>query len=628
MRPPVAPIAPGPGSDSTSTGEVGESARGGAGTLPFPMNSPAHAHDGGSSAAFAIPPGLDATSWPALEPLYRSLVERPLRCADCLEQLILDRSALDAYTSEAEANAYIRMTCHTDDEEAKKRFLQFVEQVDPQLKKVAFELDRRIAESSFAGELDEERYGVLLRALRQNVRLFRTENVPIETELTKLDQRYSEINGAMTVEFDGREQTMPQMARYLEETDRAVREKSWRATAERRLRDADRIGEIYDQMVALRHALAKNAGFDNFRDFQHERMHRFDYRPADCEKFHRAVEEVWVPVLRRLNAERAKALALPALRPWDLKVDLHGRPPLRPFQTADDLVERTSRAFTRMDRELGTMFDTLRGGGCLDLDSRKGKAPGGYQYQRQHSRTPFIFMNAAGLQRDLETMVHEAGHAFHSILCKNDPILAYRGSPMEFAEVASMSMELLTFPVLDEFYPETDANRARRGLLENLATMLPWIAQIDAFQHWVYTHPNHSREERAAEWVRLNARFGPSADYTGLEEVLRTSWQRQLHLFGVPFYYIEYGIAQLGALQLWLRSRRDSAAALTGYKRALTLGGSKPLPQLFEAAGLRFDFGAEIMRDLQREVSTELDRTAGTAGAAAVGATRNSPSHS
>jgi len=560
-----------------------------------------------------VPAGLDATRWESLQPIYRSLVERTLKCAGCLDHLILDRSELDAFASEAEANAYIRMTCHTDDAEAKKRFLQFVEQVDPQLKKVGFELDRKIAESPFAKDLDEARYGVLLRSLRQNVKLFRVENVPIETDLTKLDQQYSEINGAMTVDFDGREQTMPQMARYLEETDRTVREKSWRTTAERRLRDADRINEIYEKMIGLRHQLALNAGFENFRDFQHQRMHRFDYTPADCESFHRAVEEVWVPVLRRLNEERKTALGVPALRPWDLKVDIFGRAPLRPFSEADDLVERTSRAFKRMDGELGTMFDSMRGGGCLDLDSRKGKAPGGYQYQRQYSRTPFIFMNAAGLQRDLETMVHEAGHAFHSILCKGDPVLAYRGSPMEFAEVASMSMELLTFPVLDEFYSDADANRARRGLLENLATMLPWIAQIDAFQHWIYTHPNHTRQERAAQWLALTERFGPRVDYQGSEEVLRTGWQRQLHLFGVPFYYIEYGIAQLGALQLWLHSRRDAATALAGYKRALTLGGSQPLPKLFEAAGLRFDFGPEIMRELQTEVSRELDRTSAAA---------------
>lgn len=567
---------------------------------------PSTTHPSGAPVPSFIPLGLDASRWENLEPLYRALRERPLKCAGCLERLILDRSELDALAEEAHANAYIRMTCHTDDEEAQARHMHFVQHVEPHLKKVRFELDRRIVESPFAQDLDPERYGMLLRSLRRDVELFRPENVAIEAEVTKLDTQYSEINGAMTVDYDGQEQTLAQMARYQEETDRSVREQTWRLIAERRLRDAERIEAIYDGMIERRHCIARNAGFNNFRDYQHQRMRRFDYTPAHCEMFQRAVEQVWVPVMRRLNARRAKSLGLAALRPWDLRVDEHGRPPLRPFTDWEDLVARTSRAFHALDPELGAMFDTLRAGGCLDLDSRKGKAPGGYQYQRQFSRTPFIFMNAAGLQRDMQTMVHEAGHAFHSILCKHDPILAYRESPTEFAEVASMSMELLTFPVLGAFYAPADADRARCSLLENIVSTLPWIAQIDAFQHWVYTHPGHSRQERTAEWLRLNDRFGPSVDWSGVEPALRTGWQRQPHLFGAPFYYIEYGIAQLGAIQMWRLAREDQAKALSLYKKALSLGGSKPLPTLFQTAGLRFDFGPEIMRELEREVGREL----------------------
>jgi oligoendopeptidase F len=252
------------------------------------------------------------------------------------------------------------------------------------------------------------------------------------------------------------------------------------------------------------------------------------------------------------------------------------------------------------------MFDSMRTGSCLDLETRPGKAPGGYQYQRQQSRLPFIFMNAAGLQRDLTTMVHEAGHAFHSLLSKNDPILAYRGSPIEFAEVASMSMELLTFPQLDEFYNEEESARARRDQLEGLATLLPWVATIDAFQHWVYTNPGHTRAQRSAHWMELNSRFGGDVDWSGNEETLSSLWHRQLHLFGSPFYYVEYGIAQLGALQMWRQARRDPKAALANYKRALALGGSRPLPDLFASAGLTFDFGPETVRGLMEEVQTEL----------------------
>jgi oligoendopeptidase F len=555
-----------------------------------------------------IPATLDATQWSQLEPLYQKLLDRTLKCANCLQGLILDRSELDAAAAEAEANLYIAMTCHTDDADIKARFLKFVEEVDPNLKRVGFDLDRKIVESPHASALDQARYGTLLRSLKQEVKLFRAENVPLQTEVTKLDQQYSEINGAMTVQFDGTERTLPQMARFLEETDRARREASWRVVAERRLQDVTKIDAIYDEMLKLRAKMAANAGYPNFRDFQHDRLQRFDYTPAHCAAFHEAVEKTCVPLARRMQERRAKALGLTALRPWDLKVDVKGRSPLRPFEGADQMVERTSKVYHRMDSELAQMFDSMRGGGCLDLDSRKGKAPGGYQYQRQLSRVPFIFMNAAGMHRDLTTMVHEAGHAFHSLLSKDDPILAYRGSPMEFAEVASMSQELLTLPYLEEFFSTADAERARRELLEGVISMLPWIAQIDAFQHWVYLNPGHSSAERTKAWLDLDARFGGSLDWSGIEGSRAHMWQRQLHLFGMPFYYIEYGIAQLGSLQLWLASKKSEKDALAAYKRALTLGGSKPLPELFAAAGLRFDFGPATVQSLMDAVGAELDR--------------------
>jgi len=553
-----------------------------------------------------VPADLDATDWSKLEPLYRGLVERPLRCKGCLENLILDRSELDAATAEAEANLYIRMTCHTDDPAAQAAFTRFVEDIEPKVRTIAFDLDRKICGSPFAAELDPQRYGVLLRRLAVEVELFRPENIPLQTEITKLDQEYSTICGAMSVEFDGRTQTMAQMARYLEETDRTQREKAWRAISERRDRDADRIEGIFDRLLALRHQVATNAGFANFRDFQHRKLQRFDYRPEDCRAFQDAVASICVPVLRELNAERAASLGVDRFWPWDLAVDERGRPPLRPFRDGKELLDRTAAIFRKMDPELGRMFAELGEGECLDLESRPGKAPGGYQYQRQRSRRPFIFMNAAGLHRDLVTMVHEAGHAFHSMLCREDPILEYRGSPIEFAEVASTSMELLTLPFLEEFYAPADADRARRERLEKFPSLMPWIAQIDAFQHWLYTHPGHSRAERAAEWRRLNDRFGPACDWSGLESFRDRSWQRQLHLFGMPFYYIEYGIAETGAMQVWLQSKRDPAAALANYKRGLALGGSRPLPELWQAAGCRWDFGDGLIGDLMGEIRREM----------------------
>ena len=569
------------------------------------MNTPATAH---APASTFVPAVLDGSKWPALEPYYTQLIGRTLHDSASLERLLLDRSELDAAAEEAAANLYIQMTRHTDDELARTRYLEFVEGVEPELKKVGFALDRKIVECPFAQQLDQARYGVLLRGLRRSVELFREVNIPIETEVTKLDQKYSEINGAMTVTFDGQERTLPQMAKYLEETDRTRRQQSWETVSARRLQDADRINELFDEMLAKRHQIALNAGFANYRDFQHARMQRFDYTPADCERFHEGAEKVCVPLLRKLNTERAHSLGLPALKPWDLKVDLHGRGPLKPFDGAQELVDRSSAIFHRMDPELGHMFDSMRQGDCLDLESRKGKAPGGYQYQRQRSRSPFIFMNAAGLHRDVITMVHEAGHAFHSLLCAHDPLVSYRGSPMEFAEVASMSMELLTFPYLEEFYSPEDANRARRDHLESLSTMLPWIATIDAFQHWVYLNPTHTRKDREQYWVHLNDRFGSAVDWTGHEDSLRNMWHRQLHIFGLPFYYIEYGIAQLGALQMWLQAKRNPASALGNYKKGLALGASRPLPDLFAASGLKFHFGPETMGELMHEVGQTIDR--------------------
>jgi oligoendopeptidase F len=440
-----------------------------------------------------VPTDLDAGRWENIQPLYHSLLDRELKCSGCLEQLLLDRSDLDAAAQEAHTNLYINMTCHTDDEQVKSAYLAFVENVEPKLKQVGFDLDRKVVGSPHGGDLDGQRYEVLLRDLKADVEIFREQNIPLQTEETKLDQQYEETCGAMTVDFRGEERTLPQMGRFLEETDRPTREEAWRSTWERRHRDHEKLSDIFDRMLELRGQIAANAGFPDYRDYMFKSKHRFDYTPADCERFHDAVERVVVPLLRSLEAQRAEALGVDPLRPWDLAVDIKGRPPLRPLTQSEDLIARTSALFHRMDPSLGEMFDSLRGGDCLDLESRKGKAPGGYQAHRDRSLKPFIFMNAAGLHRDLDTMVHEAGHAFHSILCHGEPLLYYRHAPIEFAEVASMSMELFAFPYLGEFYDDAEAARARRKRLEGLTVLLPWIATIDAFQHWLYTHPGHSR---------------------------------------------------------------------------------------------------------------------------------------
>jgi oligoendopeptidase F len=415
----------------------------------------------------------------------------------------------------------------------------------------------------------------------------------------------------MMVEFDGEEKTMPQMGVYQQKQDREVREAAWRGVAERRLQDRDNIDSIFDKMVTNRHQTAKNAGFDEYRGYMFDVKHRFDYTPEDCIAFHDAIEQTCVPIVRKLAEERRSALGVETLRPWDLAVDPFGHAPLTPFKDADDLIEKTSNLFHKMDGELGEMFDSMRDGGySLDLDSRKGKAPGGYQASRDRQRKPFIFMNAASLPRDLDTMVHEAGHAFHYMLCRQDDLVWYRGAPLEFAEVASMSMESIAYPFLDEFYSPKETKRAIRKHLEGVVATLAWVAIVDAFQHWIYLHPNHTRQERTTCWLDLGKRFGAGVDWSGLEAEQEAEWHRQLHPFEVPFYYIEYGIAQLGALQMWLEYCKDPKGAIAAYKKGLTLGASKPLPELFETAGLRFDFSAEMVGVLMQSVEEALDQHA------------------
>lgn len=558
-----------------------------------------------------VPADIDATTWENLQPFYQQLLKRNFKCVGCVKQFLLDRSELDAAAAEAGSDLYIAMTCNTEDENIKNAFLAFIENVEPELKKVTFELNKKVVEAECSSELDTDKFGVMLRDWKADVALFRDENVPLQTEDTKLGQEYSELCGAMMVDFDGEEKTMPQMGVYQQDQDRHVREMAWQGTADRRLLDRDAIDGIFDKMVENRNQTALNAGFANYMDYMFAVKHRFDYTPSDCVAFHDAIEQKCMPIVRKLAEDRKAALGVDTLRPWDIAVDPHGLAALKPFDSADDLIEKTSNLFHRMGEGLGDMFDTMRDGGySLDLDSRKGKAPGGYQASRDRKRMPFIFMNAAGLPRDLDTMVHEAGHAFHYMLCRHDDLVWNRSAPLEFAEVASMSMESMAYPFLDEFYNKDECKRAIRKHLEGVVSTLPWVATIDAFQHWIYLNPEHSREERTAKWLELGKRFGGSVDWSGLESQQEAVWHRQLHPFEVPFYYVEYGIAQLGALQMWLHYRKDPKSAIAAYKKGLTLGASRPLPELFEEAGLRFDFSLEMVGELMEAVQEELDNTA------------------
>jgi oligoendopeptidase F len=555
-----------------------------------------------------LPREIDLGDWDQIKPLFDRLEQRAAQCGSVadFEGWLLDWSELSAALDEEASKRYIAMTCHTDSADAEKAYLHFVENIEPQLKPRQFELARVYIAHPLRRELPSRRFLVLDRDTKNQVELFRPENVPLETEEAKLSQQYQKLSGSLTVQFRGEEKTLVQMGRYLEEPDRALRRETWELVARRRLQEADKFEEMFDKLIRLRQEIAKNAGFDNYRDYAFRRLGRFDYGPADCERFHDGVEQEFMPVVRELQAARCGQLQLETLRPWDLAVDPLSRPPLKPFAEVGEMVSRTQKVFDRLDGELAGGFRKMQDLRLLDLANRKGKAPGGYQSTLAEARLPFIFMNAVGLQRDVETILHEAGHAFHALAARDEDLYAYRSAPIEFCEVASMSMELLGNEFIEAFYPAVEANRARRTHLEGIAGIFPWIATVDAFQHWVYTHPGHARGEREAAWLKLMDRFGGEVDWSGFEAVRTNLWHRQLHIFIHPFYYIEYGIAQIGALQVWANSKRERTKALKEYKRALELGGSRPLPELFQAAGCRFAFDRNTLKPLVELLRNEL----------------------
>jgi oligoendopeptidase F len=520
----------------------------------------------------------------------------------------LDWSELSAALDQEGSCRYIAMTCHTDNQQAKNDYLHFVEKIEPQLKPRQFKLAQLYVAHPLRSRLPRPRYEVFDRDTLLHVELFRPENVPLETEEAKLGQQYQELSGSLTVHFQGQERTLPQMARFLEEPDRPVRHQAWELVASRRLQEAEKFDDIFDQLFRLREQIAANAGFRNYLEYAFRARGRFDYTPEDCRQFHQAIETEVVPLLRRLQAQRKGQLAVESLRPWDLAVDPLNRPPLRPFEQVEQMVSRTENIFQKLDKTLADGFGSMRQLRLLDLDNRKGKAPGGYQSTLSEARLPFIFMNAVGLQRDVETMLHEAGHAFHALATRGEDLHAYRSAPIEFCEVASMSMELLGNEFLEEFYAPGEANRARRKHLEGIIEIFPWIATVDAFQHWLYTHPGHTHGDRTDAWLALMDRFGGDVDWSGYEKARAHLWHRQLHIFLHPFYYVEYGIAQLGALQVWANSKRNKAEALEAYHRGLGLGGSRPLPELFAAAGCKFDFSIETVRPLVQMVQSELGK--------------------
>jgi oligoendopeptidase F len=552
-----------------------------------------------------VPKDLDFDDWARLEPFFDEL-EKNAGTKD-LRRWLQDWSELESAWNEESNRRYVAMTCDTENADKEKSYLRIETEIGPLAKPRWQKLKQLYLDHPKRRSLPKGLYGVMDRFIANEADLYREENILLEAKDAELRQKYQKITGAMTVAYDGKEQTLQQVSRHLEENDRARRQEVWELLVKRRLQDCAALEDLYDEMVRLRTRIGRNAGFKDYRDYTFRAKGRFDYTPRHCRDFLKANEKSVAPALRRRHRRRKELLGVDVLRPWDLAVDAQGRPPLRPFKTMDELMDGCGRIFRKVHRDFGAMFDFIRSKGYLDLESRKGKAPGGYQTVFDVERAPFIFANSAGLHRDVETLLHEGGHSFHTLQCRHLEPRFNRDYPTEFAEVASMAMELLGQPYLEEFYTKPEADRARAGHLEDLLSTYTWVATIDAFQHWVYTDPEHSRVDRKNAWLDLKRRLGGGEDWSGYEEALAYNWHRQLHLFTVPFYYIEYGIAQTGALQVWRNAKKDRRRAIAKYREGESLGWTRPLPELFRAAGLRFDFGEKTIGPLVKTALADLE---------------------
>lgn len=557
-----------------------------------------------------LPADFILTDWAGLEPFFKELSDRPLHSKSALEKWLKDLSELEAFVSEDACWRQIKMTCDTTDKSLEDAFTYFCMEIQPKMQPYADALNKKLMACPFTSELDNSEYFTYLRSVKKSIELFRTENIPLQAELSVLQQQYGTIAGKMTIEMNGQEYTLQQASQFLENEDRAVREEAYKKIQERRLQDKDAMHDLYTTLIQKRHQVAVNAGFANYRDYKFAELGRFDYTKEDCFQFHKAVKLHVLPLIDKIYARKKQKLGLDILKPWDTEAEPAGTKPLRPFTDGKDLYEKSVACFEQLNPFFANCLRKMHELKHFDLESRKGKAPGGYNCPLAESGAPFIFMNAAGQMSDVTTMVHEGGHAIHSFLAHPLSLSAFKEYPMEIAEVASMSMELFTMNHWQSFFDnEADLNRAKEHQLERTITIFPWIAIIDKFQHWVYENPNHTIEERTQNWTAILKEFSTnSIDYTGLDMYRAIGWQRQLHLFEVPFYYIEYGIAQLGAIGMWMQYQKNPTQALENYMNALALGGTKTLPELYETAGLKFDFSPNYVKTLMDFTNEELER--------------------
>ncbi len=557
-----------------------------------------------------IPKDLKFT-WETLEPYYSELKSRSLNNKEDLLAWLSDRSEIDSAVSEDFAWRYIRMNVDTRDESLAKDFSIFVQTISPKISPFDHDLNVKFQNCEWLRDLNQEQFKIILRSLANEIKLFREENIPIFTKLEEESQEFGKLNAVLEIEKDGKKHTLQQASNFLKDLNRPFRKEIYFAIAEERAKIKSELNSLFDSLKKKRTDIAKNAGYDNFTSYKFDALGRFDYNQEDCKKFHEAIRESVMPKMDWIYKKRKDCLKIDQLFPWDLSVDLDGKPALKPFVTGDELLDKTIKCFNEIDPFFGDCIAAMKEKNHLDLDSKKGKAPGGFNYPLYESGLPFIYMNASGAFRDVTTMVHEGGHAIHSVLSHPLPYVSDKSFPSEVAELASMSMELISMDHWDAFFEnEEDLKRAKRDQLIGALSGLPWIACIDKFQHWIYKHPDHSVQERTEYWEQLMNEFSSSEIcWENLDDIKANLWQKQLHLFEVPFYYIEYGMAQLGAIAMWRNYRKNPKQTIIQYKAALSLGYTKSINEIYQTAGIQFSFNLEYVKELSDFLFNEIKQT-------------------
>lgn len=554
-----------------------------------------------------LPNDLTIHKWENIEPFYKNLADRTINNSSELLNWLKNWSELDAVISEDFAWRYIKMTCDANNKELLERFTFFTEEIEPKIAPITNQLQKKLLDCPYTKEIQDKDYFVFLRGIKKSNELFREKNIPLNTQISNESQKYGAISAEQTIEHEGKQITLQKAASLMKSQDRELRKTIYFKIQERKKQDEKTLNDLYTHLINLRNEVAINTGFKNYRDYKFEDLGRFDYTVNDCVNFHASITKCIVPINKKLEQIRKSKLNYDSYRPWDTEFDINGNKALEPFKNSEELIKKTINCFTSIDPFFGECITKMQELGHLDLDSRIGKAPGGYNYPLYESGAPFIFMNSVGTHRDMVTMVHEGGHAIHSFLCNELPLTDFKSTPSEVAELASMGMELISMEHWDAFFDnKDDLKRAKKEQLEKILKTLPWIACIDKFQHWVYENPKHSTEERSSYWYTISKEFSSGeVDYSGLEDSIKRSWQGQLHLFEVPFYYIEYGMAQLGAIALWKNYLTDKKQCIDNYKKALKHGYTRTIPELYELAGIKFDFSQENVNSLAEFVMNQ-----------------------